>query len=545
MKKLTVLCIAILVIQISQIEAQQAIWATNFAEAELYASTADNEGNVYTGGLFYGTITMDGLELTNGTPNAAGWIAKHDKNGIPKFLELVYATEYLVVLDMESLVDGGIVICGIFVGKAWLGDFNFGNESDELYRGFVAKYNADGECTAAYVSDETQSVYFYALSQDEDGNIFIAGAADGFFEFGVSEVAHSGDSDAIYGKMEADLNPLWMKSIGGADFDFANEITVDVDGNIIISGSHEGMFEEDSYFFDSYGYSDIFVVKTDANGFIEWNQNMGSAESDGYLIADLETDDEGNIYYATIMGETLNYIGGSINSYGEADMVMMKLAANTGNVNWILHGGGSDTDPMNKMIKGHNNNFYVCGYFYGAAEFQGLQLFAEVGADGYLAEISEGGSVNVVSQTDGDNIEAYQSIAIDQNNNLLLSGYFFGNLSFEGIDPITSVSDEIDIFIVKMETPYTLPEVAIQNWNNLANAIITPNPASSTIVFEIENNTDNLNITFFNSNGQQIAVVNANCSKPFNVSSFPAGIYTALATNSQGELIAAQKFIKQ
>ena len=126
-----------------------------------------------------------------------------------------------------------------------------------------------------------------------------------------------------------------------------------------------------------------------------------------------------------------------------------------------------------------------------------------------------------------------------------MSGYFYGNLNFEGIDPITSISDEIDIFIVKMETPYTLPEVAIQNWNNLVNAIITPNPASSTIVFEIENNTDNLNITFFNSNGQQVAVVNANSSTPVNVSSFPAGIYTALATNSEGELIATQKFIKQ
>ena len=545
MKKLTVLCIAILVIQISQIEAQQAIWATSFAEAELYASTVDNEGNVYAGGLFYSTISLDGFELTNGTPNAAGWITKHDKNGTPKFLELVYATEYLVVLDMEPLAEGGILICGIFIGKAWLGDFIFGNESDNNYRGFVAKYNADGECTAAYASDETQSVYFYALSQDEEANIFIAGAAEGFFDFGVTEVDHSGDSDAIYGKMEADLNPLWMKSIGGADYDFANEITVDVDGNIIISGSHEGMFEEDSYFFDSYGSSDIFVVKTDANGFIEWNQNMGSASGDGYLFADLETDEACNIYYATTMGETLNYIGGSINSYGEADMVMMKLAANTGNVTWILHGGGTDSDPMNKMIKGHNNNFYVCGYFYGAAEFQGLQLYAEVEADGYLAEISEGGTVNVVSQTDGDNIEAYQSLAIDENNNLLLSGYFFGNLNFDGIDPIASVSEEIDIFIVKMETPYTLPEVAIQNWNNLTNAIITPNPATSTIVMEMENYNDNFTITFFNSNGQQIAVINTTSNTPFNVNEFPAGIYTALATNKKGELIASQKFIKQ
>ena len=545
MKKLTLLFTAILVVQISQIAAQQAFWATNFAEAELYATTVDDAGNVYSGGLFYGTISMDGLEITNGTSIAEGWIAKHDKNGVPGFLELVYATEYLVILDMEPLDEGGIITCGLFIGKAWFGDFIFGNESDNLYRGFVAKYNADGVCTAAFATDETQSVYFYALTQDEEDNIFIAGAAEGVFQFGVSEVAHSGDSDAIYGKMEADLNPLWMKSIGGADYDFANEITVDPDGNIIISGAHEGMFEEDSYFFDSYGSSDIFVVKTDANGFIDWNQNMGSALSDAYLFADLETDNDGNIYYATTMNETINYNGGSINSYGQSDMVMMKLTANTGNVTWIIHGGGIDSDPMSKMIKGHNDNFYICGYFYGAAEFQGLQLFAEVEADGYLAEISSGGTVSMVAQTDGDNIEAYQNIAIDQYNNLIMSGYFFGNLTFEGVDPITSVSDEIDIFIAKLETPYTIPEVIININDILPEVTIYPNPAADYIVIELETGFDAANVVIYNAQGQMMLIENITNNYSININTLPAGLYNVHIMNNNATLIAQQQFIKQ
>lgn len=545
MKQFTLLLTAMLVFQINHLAGQNAVWATNFAEAELYATAVDNAGNVYSGGLFYGTITMDGFELTNGTAMAEGWIAKHDKNGVPKFIEMLYATEYLVVLDMEPLADGGIVTCGIFIGKAWFGDFIFGTETDTQYRGFVAKYNADGVCTAAYASDETQSVYFYALSQDEEGDIFIAGSAEGFFQFGVTEVDFSGDSDAIYGKMEADLNPLWMKSIGGADFDFANEITVDPDGNIIVAGAHEGMFEEGSYFFDNYGSSDIFIVKTDANGFIDWNQNMGSALSDAYLFADLETDDDGNIYYATTMNETLNYNGGSINSYGEADMVMMKLAANTGNVTWIVHGGGSDSDPMSKMIKGNNDNFYVCGYFYGAAEFQGLQLFAELEADGYLAEISSGGTVSMVAQTNGDNVEAYQSIAIDQYNNLILSGYFLGNLTFEGIDPITSVSDEIDIFIVKLETPYTIPEEIININDILPEATIYPNPAADYIVIQFDEGDAVDNVEIYNAQGQIMMIEKLAGNQSININNLPAGFYTVHLLNNDATLIAQQQFIKQ
>ncbi len=543
--KLLKLTIALVTFNICHLHAQETFWATNFSEAELYTTAIDNTGNIFCGGIFYNTINIGGLSLTNGTGDTEGWIAKFNTAGEVLWLELVYATDYLLVIDAEADNVGNLLICGVFIGKAWIGDFEFGNEADVLAHGFVAKYNTNGECIAAYTSDPSQELGFYALSLDNDNQVFLAGASNGYFEFGVSAVSGFGDSDAIYGKMDANLNPLWMKSIGNVGFDAANEITVDSNGDLYIAGNHENIFEFDGFLFDNYGSTDNFIVKTDNNGFIEWVHTMGGDGSDTQLFTDLVTDSENNVYFAASMGESFSYTGGTINSYGLTDMVVLKLDNETGNLQWIIHGGGESYDMMNKMIKGNNNNIYVCGYFYGAAEIQGLQLYAETEADGFYAEISEGGTVNLVAQTDGDNVESLQSIMIDNYNNLVLCGLFNGTISFEGIDPLTAVSDEIDIFLAKITTTYTVPEVSVNNLNSISNVNLYPNPAMQIVNVAFNQYAEITNYKIVNMNG--LACLEGSTIQgeitTIDISHLISGNYCIIGLNDKGKLITLSSFI--
>jgi len=108
----------------------------------------------------------------------------------------------------------------------------------------------------------------YGGTYHEDGRWMEQTADSGFIMVGSTTTYTSGQSDIWLVKTDANGNQQWQKSKGGNDFDFANMVKVTSDGGYIIAG-----------FTDSYGAgnNDGWLVKTDANGNTQWTHTYGNS----------------------------------------------------------------------------------------------------------------------------------------------------------------------------------------------------------------------------------------------------------------------------
>ena len=176
----------------------------------------------------------------------------------------------------------------------------------------------------------------YALVETSDGGYTLAG--------GASLVK----TDA-YGNME------WNQIYGRATGERAYSLVETSDGGFALAGY--------TYSWDpataGAGDYDFWLVKTDANGNMEWNQTYGGAEYD--LVSSLvETVDGG---YA-LAGYTLSFGAGS------DDFWLVKTDA-SGNMEWNQTYGGAYQDRAHSLVEGSDGGYVLAGYTtsYGAGPY--------------------------------------------------------------------------------------------------------------------------------------------------------------------------------
>jgi putative intracellular protease/amidase len=127
-----------------------------------------------------------------------------------------------------------------------------------------------------------------------------------------------GNKDALIGKVDLDGNPIFAENIGLSGREVANSIALTSDEGYIITG----------YTTSSLSQKNVFVAKADINGNVDWMNNYGGDLADEGLGI-IQTSDGGYL----VAGYTFS------NSLGESDVYVLKLDA-TGSVEWSDNYGG-------------------------------------------------------------------------------------------------------------------------------------------------------------------------------------------------------------
>jgi hypothetical protein len=140
-----------------------------------------------------------------------------------------------------------------------------------------------------------------SFQQTSDGGYILAGYTS---SFGVDS------SDIFLIKTDANGNVQWAKTYGGTYDDRAYSVQQTSDGGYILAG-YTGSF--------GAGYYDIFLIKTDANGNIQWAKTYGGTRYERAFSVQ-QTSDGG-------------YIVAGVNSFGagDYDIFLVKTDAN-GNI---------------------------------------------------------------------------------------------------------------------------------------------------------------------------------------------------------------------
>ena len=136
------------------------------------------------------------------------------------------------------------------------------------------------------------SDFGYSVVQTRDGGYAVAGYTDSF---------GAGDSDFYLLKIYPNGDLEWSKTYGGAGDDFGLSMVQTIDGGYALVGS------TDSF---GAGSSDVYLVKFDSSGNVEWDETFGGTDTD-LCYSVIQTSDGGY----TMVGATFSFSAGYYDYY--------------------------------------------------------------------------------------------------------------------------------------------------------------------------------------------------------------------------------------
>jgi hypothetical protein len=174
--------------------------------------------------------------------------------------------------------------------------------------------------------------YGYSVKQTFDNGFIIAGSSNSYGD---------GSSDAYIIKIDSAGGGLWHKTFGGINIDKAYSIQETSDSGFVIAGYTNS--------FGAGGY-DIYVVRTNKTGDTLWTKTYGGIDWDfGFSI---ETTNDGGFIIA----------GGTYSSgAGSEDMYLIKTDA-SGIINWTKTYGGTNDDEAKSVKQTSDGGYILAGY---------------------------------------------------------------------------------------------------------------------------------------------------------------------------------------
>jgi len=275
-------------------------------------------GDIVMCGSFSRTVDFDPGPNTSNlvtTGSFEAFIVKLTKNG-----DFIWAKQLgrfnsvfsnIGISDIKCDVSGNILSTGSFVGNCDFdpgpNNYNLSNTGDGDL--FITKLDKNGNFIWAKTAGETDPIYSSysrtgggGIDADNQGNIYVSGVFDGpivDFDPGpaVNSLTNAGFSDEFVMKIDPAGNFVWVKDIGGVNYDYNWDLCVDVNNNVYVLGSHEGIvdFDPGPAVNNQYCYGHNAIVKLDENGnFIYVTKFSGSA---GYTRArQIVVDANKNLY---------------------------------------------------------------------------------------------------------------------------------------------------------------------------------------------------------------------------------------------------------
>lgn len=380
------------------------LWAKSIGgdyDEEPFSIATDSSGNIIVAGYFSSTsIVCDTITLVN-SGSGFGYealIVKYDPSGNVVWAKKTNGTSNEVALGVATDHNNNIILTG------WFDDAVLSFDTDTLTNVnpgssdmFMIKYDPQGNTIWAKSEGGSASDGFHPVSVDDAGNIIAVGySASPTISIGTSTFTNLGDYDQIITKYSANGTFLWAKSISGDLNEFSLSIQVDHANNYITYGRYYSTdLNIDSITLNnndiSGATSDIYIIKFDSLGNVNWSKSFGGIDDDVALNFDINSYDDlilgGFFRSPSITVDTFTITNSD--PLGYADLFLFGYNS-SGNPIWAKSNGESGYDDrINCLSVNNNDDIYITGWYYSPQFVLGNDTLNNVGnTDLFVARLS-------------------------------------------------------------------------------------------------------------------------------------------------------------
>ncbi len=358
-----------------------------------------------------GGYILAGYTDSYGTGNGDAWLIKTDTNGNHEWNKTFGGINPDWAYSVYQTLDGGYIIAGR------TNSFGAGNDDAWLIKTDV---NGNQEWNKTF--GDMGYERFNSVRQTSDGSYILGG-----------------EPSAWLVKIDTTGNQIWNKTIDPYS-DSAKTVQQTSDGGYILVGLAH------SYYWNIWNdWHDALLIKTDANGNLQWNKTFGGfADNRAYSVQ--QSLDGGYI------------LTGSTNSYGAGffDAWLIKTDVN-GNQQWNKTFGGIDFDETYSVQQTSDEGYILVGntYSYGVGGSDVWLIKVSSDALRQLPNITSFAPSSPVNDVEG----ATRTFNITLNQTANVTWFING----------TQVQSNKYV----MKSTYTNTSAALETWNITATATNT------------------------------------------------------------------------
>ena len=512
-------------------QAPALVWASSFSSGgvdEGRSVAVDADGYVYTVGNFNDTADFDpgtGTFDMSSTDLSDIYIVKLSPSGDLVWAKSIGGTGSDIPSNVILDGTGQLYITGQFAYRV---DFDPGPDSTFLTANanadvFVLKMDTVGNFLWANGFGGDFVDNGLALAVDDAGNVYNVGQYTNNCDFDPDTssafvlTARGSSPNAYIVKFDASGNFIWARGWGGTSSDAARDMEIDEAGDLYIVGSFTGLVDFDLglpiYYFNagSSGTNGYLLKLNSAGDYIRAKDPTPPPPRTTENCVSIRLDPSGNLYLCGSFSGTADFDPGSGNYYVSAlddnlsDIFVEKLDANADFL-WAISMGGRRADRPLSMAVNQNGSVYLTGSFTDTADFDPgpgtLNLMSEGSNDAFICRLEPDGHIVWAAAFNGPEMQNGNSIALDTNANIYLTGNFRGACDFDPnatsyvLNPQGSV---YDAFVLKLNEPANLD---IEQPANNTKLSLYPNPASSETTLVSIDGFANSTISLFQMNGQ-------------------------------------------
>jgi hypothetical protein len=372
------------------------------------------------------TFSIDGY-ITNNHGDTDYWVVKLNSTGKIEWQNCYGGSNFDYCFVLQEVPANGYILGGITASND--GNVTGYHKQDDIW---IVKIDNTGKIQWQKCLGGSNFENINSIIQTSDG--YLVG---GYTESADGDVVGSkGSWDYWAAKISTTGLLDWQKCFGGSGADYAYKMISCVDGGFILAG--ESSSEDKDVTGNHAGSEDIWVVKFDNSGKIQWEKSLGGSDKE-HLRELYQTSDKGYI----IISETYSNDGDIVGYHDFTDLWVAKLSS-VGDFEWGKCLGGSQRESLSSSIQTYDDGIILA---ISTNSKDGDVIGSHGGWEIWLVKMSNRGNVEWQSAFGGTKDDYALSIKQEIEGGYVLAG---STNSKDG--NITRYMGDTDAWIIKLSS---------------------------------------------------------------------------------------------